>query len=350
MRTIEEIYQALAADFVSAGGAALAEGGDLSLRLRAVAAEMFTLEAQADFVARQSFPQTATGEYLDRHALLRGLTRGAAQKASGTLRFYLDAAGEADVSVPAGTECMTAAGIAFVTTEDGTIAAGETWCDVAAEAVEPGSGGNVPAGTVVYMMLAPTAVSGVRNAAAFSGGTDGEEDSGLRARVLASYRTLPNGANAAYYESKVLELDNVEAVTVQPRARGVGTVDVTFATYAGTPTEAEVAEVQALLDSEREICVDIAVSAPETVAVDVTAALTVAEGYGFAAVKTAAEQALSGWFSGARLSKGVYRAAILSLLMAVEGVENCVLTAPATDLAAVSGTLPVAGTVTISEA
>lgn len=350
MRTINEIYDALVTDLVSAGGVVPGEGGDMALRLRAVAAEIFTLEAQADFVARQSFPQTAVGEYLDGHAALRGLTRGAAQKAAGTLRFSLDAAAAGDVTIPAGTECMTAAGVSFVTTAVGTIAAGGTWCGVAAEASEAGSGGNVPAGTIVYMKLAPTAVSAVTNAGAFTGGTDGEDDEALRARVLQSYRTLPNGANAAYYESKVLGCDNVEAVTVLPKKRGVGTVDVVFATYGGVPTAAEVAAVQALLDSEREICVDIAVSAPMTAAVNVAAALTVADGYGFAAVKAAAEAALTARFDGAMLSKPVYRAGLCALLMAVEGVENCTLSAPAADVAAVDGTLPVLGTVTISEA
>ena len=307
MRTIDEIYSALAEDFISAGGVALTEGGDMALRLRAVAAEIFTLEAQADFVVRQSFPQTAVGTYLDDHAALRGLERGTAQKAVGTLRFYLDAAGEDAVDIPTGTECMTAAGVSFVTTEEGNIPAGETYCDVSAEAVDPGSGGNVPAGAVAYMKLAPTAVSGVANAAAFTGGTDGEDDEDLRARVLKSYRTLPNGANAAYYESKVLELDYVEAVTVLPKNRGLGTVDVVFATYSGVPTEAQLAEVQALLDSEREICVDIEVSAPSTTAVDVTAALTLSDGYTFSAVRAAAEAALTAYFSGARLSKAIIR-------------------------------------------
>ena len=350
MRTIEEIYGALIADLVSAGGVVPAEGGDMALRLRSFAAEVFTLEAQADFVARQSFPQTAVGEYLDNHAALRGLARGAAQKAVGALRFSLNAASADDVTIPAGTECMTAAGVSFVTTAAGTIEAGDTWCGVAAQAAEAGSGGNVPAGTIVYMKHAPTAVSAVTNAGAFTGGTDGEDDEALRARVLSSYRTLPNGANAAYYESKVRSFENVEAVTVLPKNRGIGTVDVVFATYSGVPTQTEVDAVQALLDSEREICVDIAVSAPVTAVVNVSAALTVADGYVFSEVKAAAEAALTAAFSGAMLSRPVYLAWLNSLLMAVEGVENCTLTAPAADIAAVDGTLPVLGTVTISEA
>lgn len=350
MRTTDEIYEALSADFVSAGGVTPVEGGDMWLRLRAVAAEISALEAQADFVARQCFPQTASGTYLDSHAALRGLSRGEALPAVGTLRFYRESAAEDALDIPEGSECMTAAGISFVTTAAERIPAGEILRDVPARATLAGSAGNVPAGAVVYMKLAPAGVLGVTNPAAFSGGTDGEGDEQLRARVLASYRTLPNGANIGYYESKVLDFDFAEAVTVMPKKRGLGTVDVVFATRAGVPTAEQLAEVEAVLKSEREICVDIAVSAPLTAEVDVAAALTVAEGHDFAAVKAAAGAALGGYFSGARLSRGVQRAGLYALLMAVPGVENVSLISPERDVTALDGTLPVSGAVTISEA
>ena len=61
MRSIEEIYESLAGRFSEKSGTALIEGGDMSLRLWALAGEIFTLEAQADFVARKSFPQTSVG-------------------------------------------------------------------------------------------------------------------------------------------------------------------------------------------------------------------------------------------------------------------------------------------------
>ena len=349
MRTIDEIYEALVADLVAAGGVTPPAGGDMALRLRAVAAEILSLEAQADFVTRQCFPQSAVGEYLDRHAEVRGLERGAAQKAGGPLRFWLEAEREDDTPVPAGTVCMTAGGTDFVTTEDAVIPAGALYCETPAEAAKGGSDGNVAAGAVAYMRMAPAAVSGVTNPSAFSGGTDGESDAELRARVLASYRKLPNGANAAYYENKVLSCPNVEAVTVMPRARGRGTVDVTFATYGGVPEQEEVDAVQAMLDSEREICVDIDVFAPDTVEVDVEAALTIADGYAYSGVAEAAEAALRAYFSGARLSKPVYRAALCALLMAVDGVENCALAAPAADVAVSEKALPVLGTVRLRE-
>ena len=350
MRSTEEIYAALTERLRLESGAAVAEGGELSLRLRTVAAEIFTLESQADYALRQSFPQTAEGASLDRHAQLRGLTRNPARKAVGQLRFSVENPRGTALSIPAGTECRTAAGRAFRTTEAGEIPAGETDCVVAAEAAEPGAGGSVPAGAVCIMVLPPVGVERVCNDEAFHGGSDTERDEALRSRVLAAYHRLPNGANTAYYEGKVLDFPGTAAVRVLPRSRGIGTVDIVFSTTDGVPTAAERTQVQALLDAEREICVDIRVLAPTTAELDVTAELTAAQDRDFAEVSAAAEAVLRTFFTGALLGRPVYRAKLESLLMAVDGVENCRLTAPAADLPGERVTLPVLGTVTISEA
>ena len=54
-------------------GVELEAGCDLAVRLYAAAAQVYALYVQADWVARQAFPQTAEGEYLDLHAQLRSL-------------------------------------------------------------------------------------------------------------------------------------------------------------------------------------------------------------------------------------------------------------------------------------
>ena len=87
MKTTDEIYQEMKALFCEKSGASLREGGDMALRLYTAAAQLYTLWAQADFLEKQAFPQTAAGEYLDRHAQSRGLTRTPAATAAGTLTF-----------------------------------------------------------------------------------------------------------------------------------------------------------------------------------------------------------------------------------------------------------------------
>ena len=92
MKTTEEIYQALLAAFAQRAGFTPEADCDLAVRLYAAAAELQALDIQGEWVLDQSFPQTAQGVYLDYHAQMRGITRTAATKAVGTLRFSVEQA------------------------------------------------------------------------------------------------------------------------------------------------------------------------------------------------------------------------------------------------------------------
>ena len=218
--TVEELYGQMVDTFQRETGLALAGDGDMAVRLYAVAAQLYALYVQADWVGRQCFPQTAQGDYLDKHAQLRGLERRAATAAVGVLSFETDHPPEADLSIPEGTVCMTAAQVRFETTEAGVLKAGQTSAQVRARAVEPGAAGNAAAGTVRAMAVAPVGVSRCTNPEAFSGGLDAEGDESLRERVLETFRRMPNGANAAFYQQEALSFPEVAAATVVARPRG----------------------------------------------------------------------------------------------------------------------------------
>lgn len=119
--------------------------------------------------------------------------------------------------------------VAFETTQAGVLPAGELSVDLPAQAVEPGPGGNVSAGTVRTMAVAPVGVAACTNPVPFTGGREEEEDEELRARILATYQQLPNGTNGAYYAQEALAVEGVTAVRVLPKNRGMGTVDVIIA-------------------------------------------------------------------------------------------------------------------------
>ncbi|HJC40817.1 MAG TPA: baseplate J/gp47 family protein [Candidatus Intestinimonas pullistercoris] len=324
-----------------------AGSGDLAARMYAVAAQLWGLYVQCDWVNRQCFPQTAQGEYLDLHAQLRGVERREATAAEGVLRFTVDAAGAADREIAAGTVCMTAGLTRFETIEAGTLEAGETSVDIRARALEAGSAGNVAAGTILQMAVAPVGVSRCTNPAAFTGGTDREDDETLRARVLETYRRLPNGANAAFYQQGALSFDEVAAAAVIPRPRGVGSVDVVVSTAAGAPSAELLEELEDYFEARREIAVDVQVRAPEMETVDVTVQVAAEEGQDAQAVQDAVEAALRGWFDGRRLGQSVLRAALGELVFHVEGVANYALTAPAADVAVEVDVLPRLGTLAV---
>lgn len=349
MRTTETIYQEMLAAYAKRRGGQLEEDCELAVRLWAAAAQIQALEAQAEWVLGQSFPQTAAGVYLDRHAAVRNMTRQGASKAVGSLTFTLANAQTGAVSIETGTVCMTEGAVRFRTTEDGMIPAGELSVTVAAEAVEPGSGGNVGTGAVHVLTACPVAVQSVTNGAAFTGGLSEETDEELRQRVLDSFQRLPNGANAAWYEQTACRHEGVAAAKAVGKARGMGTVDVYAAAPGGTPSAALLAELQAEFQKSREIAVDVQVKAPTTQAVNVAVTVEVEEGADFAGVKAEAETMLADFFSGKLLGKAVTLAELGSRIYALPGVKNYHITAPAADVAADDTVLPVLGTVSVTE-
>jgi len=346
--TIDEIYGQMVEAFQKETGVTLAGDGDMAVRLYAVAAQIYALYVQADWVNRQCFPQTAQGEYLDKHAQLRGLVRRAAVAAEGILRFETDQAPSTDLTIPAGTVCMTAGLVRFETTQEAVLQAGETMVETTAAAVEPGASGNVAAGTIRAMAVAPVGVSRCTNPEGFSGGLDEESDEELRERVLETFQRMPNGANATFYEQSAMSFPQVAAAAVVPRPRGVGSVDVVVSTAAGVPDSELLEELQAYFEERREIAVDVLVRAPEVQDVDVTVQIQTAANRDGETVRQAVEQAVRSWFDGRQLGQSILRARLGQLIFDVDGVENYVLTAPAADVTVESDVLPMLKTLSVT--
>ena len=167
--------------------------------------------------------------------------------------------------------------------------------------------------------------------------------------MLESYKRLPNGANAAFYEQEAMRFPTVASAKAVGRARGIGTVDVYVSTHAGAPEEKLLGEIAAALQKKREIAVDVAVKAPTERTIPVRAELTAEQGWTMQEITDAATAALQAYFTGERLGEAVYTAKLASILYGVEGVKNCHLLAPGADVSVSATELPVLGTVTITE-
>lgn len=343
MDTIDEIYSQMMEKFQSETGIEASGSGDLAVRLYAVAAQIYALEVQGEWVARQCFPQSAEGEYLDNHAQLRGITRQDAACAEGLITFSTASTASADWTIPVGTVCMTAGLVRFETVEEGTLASGESSVTVSAQAVEAGSSGNVSAGSILTMSVAPVGVSSCINSEAFVGGTDEESDEDLRTRVMETYERLQNGANEAYYRQNALDFEGVAQAVVMAKYRGVGTVDVVISTPSGLPDADLIAELTAWFEERREIAVDVLVRAPEVEEVDVSIAVTPASAV------DAVEEAIQSWFDGELLGQSILRAKLTALVFSVDGVENCSVLAPTADVVVEEDVLPMLGTLTVTE-
>ena len=348
-KTIDEIYQEMLSVCAGASGYLPNASCDLAARLYAAAAQIQGLYLQAQWLLDQSFPQTAGGVYLDRHAQLRGLSRGVATCAVGTLRFGISTAVSGDLTIGSGTVCMTGDGIRFATTDDVVLRAGQLYADAPAAALEPGKRGNAAAGTVTIMAAMPVGIQACTNPAAFSGGDDAESDDALRERLLDSYRRLPNGANAAYYEQTALSYNGVAAAVAVRCPRGVGSVDLYVATDAGLPDETLLQALNKFLQEKREISVDLRVLAPTPAPLDISVAVKPASGYTFAAASAQVDEALRGAFTGAMLGREVTLASLGNLLYSLKSVQNYRFLSPTADLTASATSLPQLGTVTVTE-
>ena len=349
MKSVEEIYQEMAETFAQETGVEVNSGGDMSVRLYAVAAEIYALYVQGEWVARQCFPQTADGEYLERHAQLRGLERRQAVRAKGMLRFMVDSAPGMELQIPVGTVCMTIGEVRFETTEDGTLEAEKLWVDIPAQAIEPGIKGNVSAGAVVTMAVPPVGVSRCGNPEPFSGGQETENDTELRSRVMNSFQRLPNGANKAYYEQEAMSFEQVAAVSVLPRKRGIGTVDVVVAETGGIPTEALLEKLQQHFEERREIAVDVVVRTPNPVEVEVSLQVAAVAGGETQEILQRVRDTVTGWFNGERLGERVLLAQLGNLIFSVDGVSNYMVISPAQDIEIDSDQLPVLKSLTVEE-
>ena len=348
-KSIDEIYGEMLAVFAEASGYLPSTSCDLAVRLYAAAAQIHGLLLQAQWVLEQSFPQTAQGEYLERLAALRGISRSVATCATGILRFGVSSAVSGDLSIKSGTTCMTDTGVRFATTDDAVLTSGSLYVDVPAMALVPGRAGNVAANTVTIMAAMPTGIKACTNPEAFSGGDDAESDESLRARLLDSFVRLPNGANAAYYEQTAMSFPGIAAAKAVGRPRGIGTVDVYVATDAGIPDQELLTAIDDYLQERREISVDLQVLAPEEELVNLSVALKPAQGHTFDQAKAQADDVLRNAFTGSLLSRGVTLAALGDLLYHLESVENYRFISPTEDVAASPTVLPRLGTLTISE-
>lgn len=345
--TEETIYAGMLETFQQETGYEMNTEADLAVRLRAAAAQIMSLYNYADYVYRQAFPQSAQGESLDRHGILRGVERVAAARAQGTLTFGISGALGADLQIAQGTVCLSGEGTAFETVEEAVLPAGSTTVDVAAAALEEGAAGNAVAGSITRMQTAPDGIETVTNNSAFAGGREQENDESYRSRILAAYMGLSNGTNIAYYSQLALSVDGIDRVKVIPCIDGDGTVGILVSSDSGAVTDEALAALEALLAERTELGITVTVCAPESVPVEVTATISPGEGYTMAEAYDAVKAAIEGCFRGDRMGRTLYLAQLTHSAMDTGTIDNIVIISPTADVQVEDTQQPVLGAVTL---
>ncbi len=325
MDNYEDILSRMKDRYTELSGINPSEQSDIMLRLKVLAAEVFSCSVAAEFIKSQMFPISATGAYLDKHATERGLTRKEAQKAKGEVKFLLSAPIETDIVIPQGTVVSTATEDAkrFATDSAVTLESGATSVTAKVTAVHGGADYNVLENTVSIMVTPPQGVSAVTNSKAFTGGVDSETDEELRARILDSYRDISNGTNAVYYKRLAQSVSGVYSASVISRARGAGTIDVCIRGKSDSPVNSShIDKVQQLLDENRELNVDILVKYATPVKAGFSIYMDVLDGYSFDDVSQAVTKKVKKHIDSLEISQPALLCDLGDIIYHTTGVKN----------------------------
>ena len=104
-KSYSEILTTMQETFSTLTGMQADDASDIGIRMKVLAGEVYSCYGYLDWIKRQMFAQTATGEQLDLHANQRGLARKAAAPAYGSHTFSMEEALWYDVDIPVGTVC-----------------------------------------------------------------------------------------------------------------------------------------------------------------------------------------------------------------------------------------------------
>lgn len=323
--------EALALLSPAAGVSALA-GSYADATLGAMAGQLSELYQVLPAVVSMLFVDEYSGPYID----LVGSTYFNITRRPGTkARCDLTLNGDAGTTLPAGTVFLTRSGLEFLLVEDVTISQTGKGTGIL-EAAETGAAYNVGEGEINRMYINAVGLSSYTNGEA-QGGTDTESDAALLARIRERREKPANGANGWQYRQWALSVAGVGDAKVVELSDGPGTVGVTIVDSSMAPASPEIVEaVQTELDENRPVGASVAVAAPGSVELAVTAVVVITAATTAQTVKETFSARLGDYIEEIIRAKygtiyygpeedGPYTVIynrILALLLTIDGVEN----------------------------
>lgn len=296
--------------------------------------------SQADLL-RQTFPQTAEGEFLDWHAESKGTTRQPATLSEVTAKF-LDSDNNPINNVEVTDRFASIGDDPFFYTVieangDGT---GLLRAELS------GTGPNRYIGQI--LPVTPNdSLSWAEITEISVPARDSEDDEHLRARSMSSNSYIAYGGNIADYQDMLSRIETVGAGQIYPSWQGGGTVKLVVLNNDYLPAStALVNQVQEMIDPAPQgegyglapIDHVVTVVAPEKLLVNIATHVTVQSDMTILAVQDKINAAIEDYFdeqrrvwnqinnvTGRGYSLTIYRSQLLSKIMAVPGVVNATL-------------------------
>lgn len=288
-----------------------------------VASELYALSCYGDYIYKQAFVQSATGENLDRLGELRCCTRKTASRAQGVLTFTVGEVLSEDIVIPVGTVCSVSEKpfIQFATTEQGVITAGQSEVSVGAQALGDGDEYNVKPNKVNVMVNAPLGVIGVTNAEKFDGGYNQESDSHYRKRILNNYLIVQNGVNAASYENVVLLLDFVTDCHIAP-ASETQCMRIYVSTKSNTLTKDDKWIIQNQIPFLVATGIKAEILLAQTKPVELKVDMIVKRGFNADEISERLEQIVWDVFSALRIGESIELNTLRKELIKIDGIAS----------------------------
>ena len=319
--TYDEILASMKTAFQEEKGETVKNLSDLEMRFKAVASEIYSVFAFGDYVLKQGFPQTATGDYLERHGALRGITRKTASPATGTLTFSLSEARDLSVTIPAGTVCSVSGKpfIQFATDKAATIRGGYLSVQVTATALKPGEEHNVPAGAVTTIVNPPAFVFSVTNEQAFTGGSDPESDESLRERIVSSYGNGRNMLSVTEVRNILLSIEEITDATVWAEANY--SMHVCLKTKSGAISNALQTKIKELLGFAHLCSIELVFTAAAEQPFNAFVEAKIYSGYDETAIVNAVKERITQFCSGEKIGQNYSESAAAAACSGIEGLE-----------------------------
>ena len=299
-------------------------------------------------IYQNTFIAYAQGGALDLRSQEQGLTRYPATYA--IKKVYAIGSDGLPTTVPLGSRFSTISSgnsliytITAVYTVDGVPQAGyyEATCETA------GIVGNDYVGDLI-MVTNLTNVSQATMSDLITPARDEETDEELRTRYLDKVNEKSFGGNVAQYREELKAISGVGAVQIYPVWNGGGTVKLSIVdTNYNTLTEDFLTQLKETIDPENNsgeglglapIGHKVTIVTPTEVTIDITATLTLMQGYVLSQVEDGIKSALGDYINSLRqhwgdssetntYSTAVYLARINASILSVEGVANVTNTA-----------------------
>ncbi len=310
------------------------DASDIGIRFKILAEQLERLYIELEEAKKQAFAATATGKYLEKHAMQRGIDRKPAICARGKVCFSRSQSAAVDLEIPKGILLMCSAQrenpLRFITTERVVMKAGKTEVLAAVECQTAGKQGNLAAGMLTVMVTPVQGIAQVSNPQALVSGEDAESDESLRKRLMDSYRAVTNGTNEAFYYHKAMEYPGVSSAKVLPRVNGKGTVGILV--WGEGVDDLLLEKMKQEIGQIKEINVDMTVERAVAKPISISAKIAVEDGYSYEDVSKECAKVLSEYMQHRQIGQPLYSAMLMKEILGCTGVANCSIIMPEQDL------------------